>query len=525
MDLLTADSTERRQSDFNPYRYLASEGFLPGYSFPRLPLSAFVPGRRSRDDYLSRPRFLAVSEFGPGALVYHEGARYQIERVVLPAGEVDGEGRLPLTAVKQCRACGYLHPYDGLAGADTCQRCGDELDGAPLTNLFRMQNVVTRRRERINSDEEERQRSGFELRTGIRFAEGRTRPGSQTAQVRAGGETVATLTYGDAATIWRINLGWRRRKDRDRNGYVLDLDTGRWLSETDLDQGEDPLPSLDHAKRVERVVPYVSDTRNCLLLEPADAWDDGLQASVMAALKTAIQAEFQLEDAELAAEPLPSEDDRRSLLYYEAAEGGAGVLRRLLTEPGALARVVRRALDVCHVDPDTGTDLRRARGAREDCEAACYDCLMSYRNQRDHRLLDRKPAIAVLLAWRAATVDTSPGEAPREDRLAELQRACDSGLERDWLARVHGLGAALPSHAQKLIASCSARPDFLYAQAYTAVWVDGPAHDDPARAARDAEIDACLADMGYTSLRFRHDAVDRWEALIRANPSAFGPLR
>ncbi|MBA2577832.1 MAG: DUF1998 domain-containing protein, partial [Euzebyaceae bacterium] len=410
MDLLTADSTERRQSDFNPYRYLASEGFLPGYSFPRLPLSAFVPGRRSRDDYLSRPRFLAVSEFGPGALVYHEGARYQIERVVLPAGEVDGEGRLPLTAVKQCRACGYLHPYDGLAGADTCERCGDELDGAPLTNLFRMQNVVTRRRERINSDEEERQRSGFELRTGIRFAEGRTRPGSQTAQVRAGGETVATLTYGDAATIWRINLGWRRRKDRDRNGYVLDLDTGRWLSETDLDQGEDPLPSLDHAKRVERVVPYVSDTRNCLLLEPADAWDDGLQASVMAALKTAIQAEFQLEDAELAAEPLPSEDDRRSLLYYEAAEGGAGVLRRLLTELDALARVVRRALDVCHVDPDTGTDLRRARGAREDCEAACYDCLMSYRNQRDHRLLDRKPAIAVLLAWRAATVDTSPGE-------------------------------------------------------------------------------------------------------------------
>ena len=24
-------------ADFNPYRYLASEGFLPGYSFPRLP--------------------------------------------------------------------------------------------------------------------------------------------------------------------------------------------------------------------------------------------------------------------------------------------------------------------------------------------------------------------------------------------------------------------------------------------------------------------------------------------------------
>ena len=32
------------QSDFYSYRYFASEGFLPGYNFPRLPLSAYIPG-------------------------------------------------------------------------------------------------------------------------------------------------------------------------------------------------------------------------------------------------------------------------------------------------------------------------------------------------------------------------------------------------------------------------------------------------------------------------------------------------
>jgi len=36
------------QSDFFSYRYFASEGFLPGYNFPRLPLSAFIPGRRTK---------------------------------------------------------------------------------------------------------------------------------------------------------------------------------------------------------------------------------------------------------------------------------------------------------------------------------------------------------------------------------------------------------------------------------------------------------------------------------------------
>src|SRR5690606_36874474 len=68
-------------SDFGPYRYLASEGFLPGYSFPRLPLAAYIPtaGRRFDDgDFLQRPRFVAIREFGPGALIYHEGSRYQV---------------------------------------------------------------------------------------------------------------------------------------------------------------------------------------------------------------------------------------------------------------------------------------------------------------------------------------------------------------------------------------------------------------------------------------------------------------
>ena len=38
------ETGETLQSDFYSYRYLASEGFLPGYSFPRLPLAAYIPG-------------------------------------------------------------------------------------------------------------------------------------------------------------------------------------------------------------------------------------------------------------------------------------------------------------------------------------------------------------------------------------------------------------------------------------------------------------------------------------------------
>ena len=105
---LLTDVENLAQSDFYSYRYFASEGFLPGYNFPRLPLSAYIPGRRTkqRDEFLSRPRFLAISEFGPRAIVYHEGSRYLINKVIMP---VDGDE--PLThQAKRCEACGYLHP-------------------------------------------------------------------------------------------------------------------------------------------------------------------------------------------------------------------------------------------------------------------------------------------------------------------------------------------------------------------------------------------------------------------------------
>jgi hypothetical protein len=43
LDLLRGQVDDIVQSDFYPYRYFASEGFLPGYSFPRLPLAGVHP--------------------------------------------------------------------------------------------------------------------------------------------------------------------------------------------------------------------------------------------------------------------------------------------------------------------------------------------------------------------------------------------------------------------------------------------------------------------------------------------------
>ncbi len=428
------------------------------------------------------------------------------------------EQELLTTRAKQCGNCGYFHPIPGEDdGPDLCENCSAAL-GGQLRQLFRLQNVSTVRRDRINSDEEERQRLGYELRTGVRFA---GRDGDLSARATtlwSGGQRLATLTYGNAATLWRINLGWTRRKNKDQLGFVLDTERGFW-ARTEQETTGDPEDPLSAS--TSRVIPYVEDTRNCLMLRLEEDHPPEVLASLQSALKNAIQVVFQLEDNELAAEPLPSRYDRRLILLYESAEGGAGVLRRLLDDLGSLARVAVEALRICHFDPETGKDLRHAPRAREDCEAACYDCLMTYTNQMDHRMLDRQGIQDLLTRFAGATVEAAPTLGTRAEHLERLERQAGSTLEKKWLAFLEARGHRLPSHAQRLFEDAGTRPDFFYDGDYgAAIYVDGPHHDYPERRARDAAQEEAMEDLGYMVIRFGHQ--DDWERAMEQYPYVFG---
>lgn len=527
MKLLTESGSEMR-SDFYAYRYLASEGFLPGYNFPRLPLTAYLPAiRGQRDEYLSRPRFLAISEFGPQAVVYHEGSRYLVDRVMMPPSMRQETGQLAAGTAKLCSKCGYLHGGDSAATADVCDRCGTGFNVESLIpSMFRLEGVFLRRRDRITCDEEERMRQGFEIRTGVRF-EGL--PGEehvQRADIEDGAGTVlASLTYAPTATIWRINVGWNRRQDASDLGYLLDLDRSKWIS----DKRANALAQDDQAEaaqRVARIVPYVQDRRNVLIFDWKAAELNASQyASLQAALKSAIQAVFQLEDSELAAEPLPNSDERRSILFYESAEGGAGVLRRLAEDEGAVRTIALKALELCHFDPETLRDRRKSPRAKDDCSSACYDCLLSYGNQRDHIQLDRFLVRDLLDPLRLATLRASSDIQSRSDKLRSLLDRCGSGLEKQWLELLEDLGLALPTHAQFRIKDCNTVPDFVYVHGgmKLAVYIDGPPHDYPNRQLRDADQDGNLLLKGWLVQRFHHQ--DDWRTLLTEYPGVYGDLR
>jgi hypothetical protein len=103
---------------------------------------------------------------------------------------------------------------------------------------------------------------------------------------------------------------------------------------------------------------------------------------------------YQLEEGEILGEPLPARDNRRAILAYEATEGGAGVLTRLVDDAGAIGEVARTALELMHFEnieaaiASGDAELLTEREG-EACVRGCYRCLLSYFNQPDHEQIDR----------------------------------------------------------------------------------------------------------------------------------------
>ncbi len=543
--LLAGDSAF--SSDFYTYRYLASQGFLPGYNFPRLPLLAYLPARRGqvgRESFLSRPRFLALGEFGPYSLIYHEGSQYRVTKALLTINSPDQvyEGaRLPTEVARLCPSCGYGH-FRTQRDADRCVSCGASLaDAQEVKSLYRIENVSTRRAERITANEEERVRQGYEMQTTLQFAEADGKLQMTTTVVSDARGPILELQYGPTATVWRMNFGWRRRKEKSVLGFMMNPVTGHWVGgveDGNGDEGDVPDAPPDRTPP-QRIVPYVEDRRNILIVRPHPALGE-LSAQTLTtlqyALKRGIESVYQLEESELMAEPLPTRDNRRSLLYFEAAEGGAGVLTRLASEPSALAAVAAKALEVMHyLRPDEGQPWQRETLAqqldadgRPICEAGCYRCLLSYYNQPDHELIDRqdKDAHGLLLdilcrLTQARISQGTQGRGPAEHD-AQLVRTAGSSLEQAWLDYVNAHGYRKPDRGQHTIAAAGCCADFFYDDLNLAVFVDGPHHDTEAQRAKDAAIDRRLDELGVLVVRFPNNR-SSWPDIFERNADLFGP--
>jgi hypothetical protein len=237
------------------------------------------------------------------------------------------------------------------------------------------------------------------------------------------------------------------------------------------------------------------------LLQPISeaASDEGFLRSLAYAFRRALQIEYQIEEREVAVE-LIGREENESLLFWEAAEGGIGVWERLIAEPREFRKLAVRALEILHFDPFTGQVLPH----REDrCTAACYDCLLSYSNQRDHRHLDRHKVRNFLFALSRSDLAPITNGPTYDEQYRRLSGLIDPGstFERAFLDYLYENRLRLPDHAQHTPAEgIPVQPDFYFERdgiPGVCIFIDGPQHDEPAQAERDRTMRETLKDQGF----------------------------
>ena len=466
LNLLRNDQSGFRElSEFYPYRYLASEGFLPGYNFTRLPLRIFVPTGSTAGEYISRPRSVALREYGPLNLIYHNGRKYKVSQLVLQDAESS------LTEAKISRGAGYfltgeqrdleICPFSGLDLSDNANK-------EHLHDLIEMAESRGEEVSRITCEEEERISRGFEIESFF-HVDGGDFGSIRKAVVGSGGTHLLNLRFIPAARLVKVNRGWRSQK---AEGFPLGMTSGNWRSSI-----PDPEPEAREKFRLVKL--WTSNLADALYIEPIQALGlaaDGV-VTLQHALKRAIETVFQVEPSEIGVSTM-GDPECPNILIYEAAEGSLGILSQIVEDIGAFRKVVEAAKELCRFEDD------------EYRAPASYDDLMSYYNQREHPRLDRFLIQGALNKLEVADIEiqTSAVFQDYEQQYQHMLENLDSNssTERKFVDYLYENGLRLPDSAQKRVPGIYCQPDFYYEPRFW-VFCDGSPHDEMLVRERDEQ--------------------------------------
>lgn len=500
IDLLTNKTSGSNLSEFYPYRYLASEGFLPGYNFTRLPIRVFIP-RGNSGEYLSRPRFIALREFGPRNIIYHSGSKYMINQLLAPDIE------LKLEKAKVSTTSGYIMMWDEYDN-EVCPFSGVSLDEANskeiYIDLLEMADASTVEMEQITCQEEERLSRGFQIKTYFSMPGGRI-DSIRTAKIKNEGEDFLRIRFMPSARLVQINRKWSMSKER---GFLMGLRSGKWKSIS----REGSQESTEENKYIQL---FTYDTADALYIEPITslALSKSGVITLQYALKRAVENIFQIESRELGAE-LMGDDEVPNIFLYEASEGSLGILSQFIENKDVFKNVISEAIKVCRYDDESYKD------------EASYNDLLSYYNQRFHDVINRFEIKDALEKLNICDVEiiTNTSFNDYEEQYRQLQKGIDpnSDTELPFLDYLYNNGLRLPDSAQKTVDGIYCQPDFFYEPD---VWVfcDGIHHDKPEIIKRDKEQRDAILNRGDQVFVYHYKA--KLAEVIGKRPDIFKKVK
>ncbi len=444
-------------SEFYTFRYLASEGFLPGYNFTRLPIRVFLGGK-DRNEAISRPRFIGLKEFGPNNLIYHNGGKYKVNRIT------PNDVSLDLQEIKISKETNYafLGKHEGKG------KNQDPITGVQFTasnielhqNLLELEEAQSENSERISCMEEVRTSEGYVTELYLNSAD--SLQDATKIKLTVDGDELMKLFYAPAAKLILLNKKWRRGRD---DGFDIGTKTGFFKTKKQLEKPnpEDP---------IQNIMLYTYDTSDVLYIQPVKSLgltEEGV-ITMQYALEKAIEKIYNIEPVEIDAK-LMGGGEHKNIMLYESAEGSIGVLKDISRNPIKLRDIFLEAYMICGYDYATKEDLYPAR------PKASYDDLLSYYNQMDHGHIDRHSIIKALELLIASNPDDTVG-GTYEEKYEELKKGLHhrSPGEKGLLDYLYENGYRLPDFTNHNMEQFYVQPDFVYEKEKALIFVDGGIH-------------------------------------------------
>jgi len=498
-DLLLNRESRTSLSEFYPYRYLAAEGFLPGYNFTRLPIRAYIP-KGDAGEYISRSRFIALREFGPGNIIYHSGSKYKIQQMILSDPEEN------LKRAKISNNCGYCMMGEDY-NKEVCPLTGVSLsDGNSktiFTDLLEMSESRTELMTRISCEEEERLSRGYNIETYFSIPAGIDT--IKKAQIKNEGENFLNIRYIPVAKLVQINKKWHIAAEE---GFLMGMRSGMWKKLSVLENAE-------QAEEHRMVKLYTTNTSDALYIEPIEslALTPNGVITLQYTLKRAIENIFQIESREIDV-TLMGDPSQPNIFIYESSEGSLGILSQFMDDPAIFKQTIEEAIKLCRFDD---SDYK---------EPASYDDLLSYYNQRDHQKIDRFLIQDALQKLKICEVEiiTNKTFGNYEDQFQQLMTATDpnSETERRFLKYLYNTGLRLPDAAQKTVDGIYVRPDFFY-EPDIHVFCDGTPHDEPENKKHDDEVRQAILNRGEQVFVYYYK--DKLEEIVKKRSDIFKKVK
>lgn len=486
----------KEENEFYPYRYLASEGFLPGYNFTRLPQRVMLQYKSEAVEYLSRPKVLALSEFGPQNIIYNNGSKFRVARMML-TGELNSDKFFynPKT--------GVIYKNQDFGTHHTDIITGEPLDGiAQLIpgTCIQAQDMIAIETEKITCQEEERNRKYYKTSTYFSSDDPRS---ICECELQYNGQHLANIRYIPSC---RITYFLESRNDNNGNGFALDTKTGDWISNERLTRIRDEQQL--HEEEIERtkfVKLFTETTANAIYIQPMEALmlhEREAVRTFLYAFKQAIEDVFQIESNEIGADVM-GEGNVPNVFIYENAEGSLGILDRLVKEPASYHAVVNRAYEICF-----GSKTEYTQEELDKLAPADYSNLLNYYNQPYHQQIDIRKIYNTLKLMQDASIEVHrAGQILSYDeqyQALEAARDHNSSTEYEFLKYLYEHRLRLPDKAQPTFHDqYFVQPDFMYDDRIV-IFCDGTPHDRPEIQEDDRNKREVLEEAGYIVLSWHY---------------------